>query len=182
MAEVDIEVPDTWQGDFHSDLSPYDFFKEFSPLFCTTDVSFDSIGEHMMQHSFDHNAPTKSRRLLVGRMKAKQILLSTPLLQWYLKHGLVVTRLYEVIEFSPIKCFENFVQQGIDGRRWSNKDPNLALLGDTFKVLLNSSYGTCLLNKEHFSDTVYMNGHSFRQRNVRDRERKEKNHSMFPFR
>ena len=143
MAEVDIEVPDTWQGDFHSDLSPYDYFKEFSPLFCTTDVPFDSIGEHMIQHSFDHNAPTKSRRLLVGGMKAKQILLCTPLLQWYLKHGLVVTRLYEVIKFSPVKCFANFVQQGIDGRRQSDKDPNLALLGDTFKVLLNSSYGSC---------------------------------------
>ena len=129
MAEVDIEVPDTCQGEFHSDLLPYDYFKEFSPLFCTTNVPFDSIGKHLMQHSFDHDAPTKSRHLLVGGINPKQILMSTPLLQWYLKHGLIVTRLYELIKFSHIKCFENFVQQGIDGWQQSDKDPNLALLG-----------------------------------------------------
>ena len=160
MAEVDIEVPDTWQGEFRSELSPYDYFKEFSPLFCTSEVPPEAIGEHMMQHCIDHHAPTTSRRLLVGGMKARQILLATPLLQWYLNHGLVVTRLYEIIEFSPVRCFKNFVDQGIDGRRQSDKDPNLVLLGDTFKILLNSSYGLSILNKEKFSDTQYIQGHS----------------------
>ena len=160
MAEVDIEVPDAWQGDFRPELSPYDYFKEFSPLFCTTEVPPEAMGEHMMQHCIDHNAPTTSRRLLVGGMKARQILLATPLLQWYLNHGLVVTRLYEIVEFSPVKCFKNFVDQGIEGRRQSDNDPNLGLLGDTFKILLNSSYGSSILNKENFSDTQYIQGHS----------------------
>ena len=160
MAEVDIEVPDAWQGDFRSELSPYEYFKEFSPLFCTTEVPPEAMGEHMMQHCIDHYAPTTPRRLLVGGMKARQILLSTPLLQWYLNHGLVVTRLYEIIEFSPVRCFKHFVDQGIEGRRQSDNDPNLGLLGDTFKILLCSSYGSTIMNKERFSDTQYIQGHS----------------------
>ena len=160
MAEGDIEVPERCEGDFKSSLSPYEYFREFSPIFCTTDIPFDYIGEHMLQHFLDHNAPTKSRRLLVGGMKARKILLSTPLLQWYLNHGLVVTRLYEVIEFSPVRCFKHFVERGIDARRQSDSDPDLALLGDTFKCLLNIGYGSTILNKENFSNTKYMNGHS----------------------
>ena len=114
----------------------------------------------MWQHCIDHHAPTTVRRLLVGGMKARQILLSTPLLQWYLNHGLVVTRLYEVVEFSPVRCFKNFVDQGIEGRRQSDNDPDLGLLGDTFKILLNSAFGSSMLNKERFSDTQYIQGHS----------------------
>ena len=158
MAEVDIEVPEAWQGNFTLELSPYEYFKEFSPIFCTTEVPLEVIGEHMMQHCADHHVLTKSRHLLVGGMKAKKFLLATPLLQWYLNHGLVVTRLYEIVEFSPVRCFKNFVEQGVDGRRQSDSDPNLSLLGDTFKILLNSSYGSCLLNKENFSDTRYLEG------------------------
>ena len=160
MAEVDIAVPEAWQGDFRSELSPFEYFKEFSPIFCTTEVQSDVIGPHMMQHCLDHNVPLNSRRLLVGGMKAKQILLSTTLLRWYLDHGLVVTKMYEVIEFSPLSCFKNFVEKCTDARRQSDRDSSLALLGDTFKILLNAAYGSSLLNKENFSDTSYMRGHA----------------------
>ena len=43
---------------------------------------------------------------------------------------------------------------------FDKSDPDLALLGDTFKCLLNSGYGSTSLNKENFSNTKYMNGHS----------------------
>ena len=150
MAEVDIAVPEAWQGDFRSELSPFEYLKEFSPIFCTTEVPSDVIGPHMMQHCLDHNVPLNSRCLLVGGMKAKQILLSNPLLRWYLDHGLVVTKMYEVIEFSRLSCFKNFVEKCTDARRQSDRDCSLSLLGDTFKTLINAAYDSSLLNKENF--------------------------------
>jgi hypothetical protein len=45
----------------------------------------------MKQHIKEFNLSTKPRRLLVGGMRAKQILLATPLLKWYLEHGMEVT-------------------------------------------------------------------------------------------
>ena len=51
VVEVDIEVPHKWSDDKVSrDRTPYDHFSEMSPIFCTSDISFDCIGEHMQQH------------------------------------------------------------------------------------------------------------------------------------
>ena len=48
--EVDIKVPEKWSSTTSPDRSPYDHFSEMSPIFCTTDISFDSIGPHMQDH------------------------------------------------------------------------------------------------------------------------------------
>lgn len=42
-------------------------------------------------------------------MKAEKMLLGTPLLKWYLDHGLKVTRIYQVVEFNAQACFKKFV-------------------------------------------------------------------------
>ena len=92
-------------------------------------------------------------RLLVGGMKAKKIMLATPLLRWYLQHGLEVTDVDEVIKFSPIRCFSEFVEKCISARRQADVGSDLALQGDTYKTLINSAYGSTLLDKENFSNT-----------------------------
>ena len=88
MVEVDIRVPDQWPAHFSNPtMTPYEYFQEMSPLFCTTDVPLEVIGSHMQEHVDRFGLSQKPRRLLVGGMKAKQILLATPLLKWYLDHG-----------------------------------------------------------------------------------------------
>jgi hypothetical protein len=39
----------------------------------------------------------------------------TPLLKWYLPNGLV-TRIYQVVEYSPTKCFQTFGEAVSDER------------------------------------------------------------------
>lgn len=52
MVECDIRVPDTWPAHFnHSTMTPYEYFSEMSPLFCTTDIPVDAIGHHMQNHA-----------------------------------------------------------------------------------------------------------------------------------
>lgn len=99
MVEVDIEVPETWSDGFEKELSPFHYFEEMSPLFCTIDVPFEAFGSHMQQHVETFGLSKKPRRLLVGGMKARQMLLATPLLKWYLEHGMKVTKVYQVVEF-----------------------------------------------------------------------------------
>ena len=48
--EVDIEVPDNWGKGMERSSSPWEYFQEMSPLFCTTDIGFDDIGSHMQDH------------------------------------------------------------------------------------------------------------------------------------
>lgn len=90
MVEVDIEIP-----------------VEMSPLFCTSDIPIGNWQSYM--GSFRKVQPVQ--RLLVGGMKARQILLATPLLKWYRNHRLIVAFIYQVVEFQSKRYFRQFVHE-----------------------------------------------------------------------
>ena len=81
-------------------------------------------------------------------MSARQILLATPLLQWYLKHGLKVTKIYQTIEYQKHACFGEFVRNVSDARRLGDADPAKAIIADTRKLEGNWA----------FQDTIYVQG------------------------
>ena len=68
-------------------------------------------------------------------MKGEKILLATPLLKWYLEHGLEVTKVHQVIEFTPEPCFKPFGDAVSDARRAGDADPSKAIIADTMKVV-----------------------------------------------
>ena len=115
-------------------MTPYEYFEEMSPLFCTTDVPFDLIGEHMQDHVRRFQLSEKPRRLLVGGMRGRQMLIATPLLIWYLQHGMIVTKIYQVVEFTPHQCFRDFMKEVSDSRRLGDAHPDKAIIADTKKT------------------------------------------------
>ena len=80
MVECDLHVPEHLQ----------DHFAEMQPIFKNATVTRDDIGPFMRQYAVDHDIMSTPRRMLVGSYRGDKILLTTPLLQWYLAHGLVV--------------------------------------------------------------------------------------------
>ena len=58
----------------------------------------------MKAYAEEHNIMAQPPRSLIGSMKGEKILLATPLLKWYLEHGLEVTKVHQVVEFtlSPV--------------------------------------------------------------------------------
>lgn len=159
MVECDIRVPEQWPSHFrHSSMTPYEYFEEMCPLFCTTDVPFDVIGNHMQDHVRQFGLSEKPRRLLIGGMRARQMLLATPLLKWYLEHGMVVTKIYQVIEFTPRRCFQDFVKEVSDNRRLGDCHPDKAIIADTSKLHGNSAYGGTIMDQEKFQSVKYVQG------------------------
>ena len=75
------------------------------------------------------------RRSLIGSFFGTKILLATPLVQWYLEHGLVITRIYQVIEYTPVACFKPFGEAVSNARRAGDADPNKAIIADTMKLV-----------------------------------------------
>jgi len=61
--------------------------------------------------------------MLIGSYFGKEILLITPLVKWYLDHGLKVTRVYEFKEYYPSKCFEKFGLNVSEARRVGDSGP-----------------------------------------------------------
>ena len=88
-------------------------------------------------------------------MFANNILLTTPLLRWYMNHGLHVTDVYEVTEYVPKSCFESFADDVSDARRQGDSDPSTAIIAETMKLFGNSGYGRSLTNKENHLDIRY---------------------------
>ncbi|XP_078701249.1 uncharacterized protein LOC144927591 [Branchiostoma floridae x Branchiostoma belcheri] len=143
--ECDIEVP--------ADRKSH--FSEMPPIFKNVDISIDDIGDYMKAYAEEHNLMSKPRRSLIGSMFGQKILLATPLLNWYLNHGLQVTRIYQVMEYRPKPSFKSFGDAVSDARRKGDEDKSKKIIADTMKLIGNSGYGKTVTNKEKQTDVEY---------------------------
>ena len=130
--QVDIQVPEHLK----------DTYSEFSPLFVLDSIPRDFVPDHMKEYQEKTNRKTLlGSKKLLGILQAKKILLYTPLLKWYLEHGLKVTRIYKYLSYTPGKPFSWFPEEVSSARRDGDETPALKQLGDTFKLKGNSFYG-----------------------------------------
>jgi hypothetical protein len=163
LVEVDISVPDSWEEvSFVPDtkLPPKKYFEEMSPIFGNTEIPYDKIGKVMQDFITDNNMSEKPRRLLVGAMSAEKILLATPLLKWYISHGLKVTKVYQTIEYTnPSHCFSSFVEEVSSSRRKGDLNPNNSTLAETMKLIGNSGFGSMIMNKMRHKNITYVDNY-----------------------
>ena len=89
-------------------------------------------------------------------MKGKQMLIATSLLKWYLKHGMVVTKIYQVVKFQAQRCLKDFVQEVSDARRQRDVNPDTAIIAETMKVIGNSGYGSIIMDKSKHRKIQYI--------------------------
>ena len=157
MVEVDIEVPQRWPWYLNTRLC-HQYFPEMSPLFCTTEIPFEAIVHHMQKHVETYNLSKAPRRLLVGGMKGEQMLIATPLLRWYLNHGMTVTKIYQLVEFRSQRCFQDFVSEVRDARPLGDNAPDRAIMADTMKAIGNSGYGSLIMDNTRHRDIQYLQG------------------------
>ena len=165
--ECDIHVPNNLR----------ERFSEMCPIFKNTNISRDDIGDFMRTYAEENDVMKQPRRSLIGSMFGEKILLATPLLKWYLEHGLEVTRVYEVLEYTPNPCFKPFGDAVSDARRAGDVDPSKVIITDTSKLAGNSGYGKTITNKERHRQVKYcdddevpelVNSPFFRQLNTID--------------
>ena len=68
-------------------------------------------------------------------------MLYTPLLKWYLQHGLKVTAYHKLLLYKSGRPFEWFPEEVAKARREPDKERNKKMDGDTKKLKGNSFYG-----------------------------------------
>ena len=146
FAQVDIGVPE----------DQYKRFEEMAPLFVIIEILKEFIPEHMKKYQVDTGRKSiKGTKKLCGMMKAEKILLFTPLIVWYLRHGLKITAVHQLIEFERGKPFEWFPEEVANTRREADKDVSKKILGNTAKNKANSFVGKMIENKTRHTDTVF---------------------------
>ncbi len=85
-----------------------------------------------------------------------------------MNHGMVVTKIYQLVEFRQQRCFENFVGDVSDARRHGDTDPDTAIIADTMKVIGNSGYGSLIMDKTKHRDVKYVQGENETSMKVND--------------
>ena len=107
LVECDIHTPDHLKKQF----------ADLPPIFKNDDITREDIGDFMKSYAEDHDIMKTPRRSLISSYFGKKILLATPLLKWYLEQGLVVTKIYQVVEYDPSKAFHKFGEAVSNARR-----------------------------------------------------------------
>ena len=82
----------------------------------------------------------------------------TPLLQFYLKKGLVLNQVYWFIQYTPENCFGSFVNSVVEARREGDKNISSSVVAETMKLIGNSSYGYQIMDRSKQSKTQYVVG------------------------
>jgi hypothetical protein len=105
--KVDIETPEHLK----------EYFEERKPIFKNTTVNYEDMGEYMTEYHIQNNIVFVKQKKLIGSYFGKDILFYTPLLKWYLQHGLVITKFHVGIEYTSTKCFKKFADEVSNARR-----------------------------------------------------------------
>ena len=145
IIECDVRVPEELRA----------HFAEMQPVFKNVNMTRDDLGPFMRRYAEDYDIMTRPRRMLVGSFRGDKMLLATPLLRWYLDHGLEVTRVYQVIEYEPNPCFRRFGDAVSTARREGDVHPHKAMFANTMKLLGNSGYGKTITNVDRHRDVKY---------------------------
>lgn len=63
-----------------------------------------------------------------------------------------------MVEFQAQSCFENFVREVSDARRQGDQHPDMAIIGETKKMIGNSGYGSLVMDKTRHRTIKYVQG------------------------
>jgi len=131
FVELDIYTPDHLKKKF----------SEFTPIFKNQMIEEKDIGDYMREHVLKTKGKYTKGRKLIGSYFGEKITLYTPLIKWYLEHGLIIKNVYQTIEYKPSACFSDFADTVSNARRNGDINPNKAIIAETQKLIGNSGYG-----------------------------------------
>ena len=107
---------------------------------------------------------SRPSRVLVGALKSEQVLLFSELAQWYLQRGLVITRIYQLLQYKQSKPFQSFEESVSATRRERDADPAKIVIAIviviTAKLVSNSCFGKTIIDKDRHRRVLYVNGHT----------------------
>ncbi|MEM7759765.1 MAG: hypothetical protein AAF298_16795, partial [Cyanobacteria bacterium P01_A01_bin.40] len=157
ILEVDIHVP--------KDLE--ERYDVFPPFFCHQDITMEMLSPDMQK--LGSNLGKKTGKRLVSTLEARNFVVISPLLKFYLERGFVVTKLHQAIRFTPRLSFEKFGQEIHKLRCDAVSDPKLAITAETIKLAGNSLYGKTIERKDRHTSVRYLKTEDLGKK-IRDRK------------
>ena len=114
------------------------------------------MGSSMQEYADEEEKLTKPRPMFFSSFELTDGTIKTPLLLFHLEVGLVHTKTYRLVDFTPVKNFENFVQHAVNARSLAGENPNSGVVAEIMKLLASSCYGLEFMDRSCFSVPRYM--------------------------
>lgn len=162
--ECDIETPDHLK----------EYFSEMTPIFKNIEIEpadKDVIGEHMYEYNQSRKqCQAKRSRKLIGSYFGEKMLIYTPLLKWYIEHGLRITNTYCFIKASSARPYRRFMENVSQARRdgdteaaknkkakedGGSTENSKGMLAEIMKLVGNSAFGRAGMDKSKHKDVSY---------------------------
>lgn len=129
--ECDIETPEHLK----------EYFAEMCPIFKNIEIdpsNRELIGDHMYDYNMSQGGRAKKSKKLIGSYFGKKILIYTPLLKWYIDHGLKVRHVYSFIKAAKYRPFKDFCEDVSNARREGDEN-----VSNVSKILLEELDNCC---------------------------------------
>ena len=116
--------------------------KNFPPLIKRLEVTNEYLSDYMAKRYAEKNpkCPQLKRETVVQCFHAKEHLLMTPLLRFYLQKGLKVTKIHRVIQYQPFKALAPFVDH-VSSMRIEAELAGNRTTANSAKLFGNAGYG-----------------------------------------
>ena len=96
------------------------------------------------------------QRTLISSFKLENGTVITPLFNFYMELGLQCTKIKGFVQYTPQKCFNNFIYSVVDARREGDENPLPGVLAETMKILGNSIYAYQITDRPRHTNTKYL--------------------------
>ena len=128
--EVDLKYPDNIKQK-----------TKFFP-FCPENKKIDPNKYNEYMNSIKPENYTKSKKLICDWTDKKNYLVHYRMLKFYVRHGMVVEKIHEIISFKQSKWLESYISVNTQKRNKAKND----FEKDFFKLLVNAAFGKFLEN------------------------------------
>ena len=99
---------------------------------------------------------TQPKRMLKSSYSLENGTIITLLLLFYLDLRMVREKVYRFVQYTPMKCFNNFVQSAVNARREGDENPNSSVVAEMMKLQANDSYGYQIMDRSRHTVAKYL--------------------------
>ena len=132
------------------------YFSNFFLMFENTVASRKDFGTLMKRYA-EKNTFWPSLKECLYQVLHQLLERFSPLNLFHLKRVLACKRSHLFVWNIPKKCFTTFVQSSVNAQRQGDENPNSSVVGETMKLLANSSYGYQGMDRCQPTLTKYLN-------------------------
>ena len=144
--QCDIEVPETLRK----------VFANLPPIVMNINVDTVDIGPFLKEYAEKEGLLTQPRRMVISICFLENETIITPLMLFYLDLGLVCRKNYGLVQYTPMKCFNSFVQSAVNAGREGDENSTSNVVAEVMKILANSLYGCHFMGHSRHTETKYL--------------------------